>query len=175
MRLPPLLLDFKQTPRLWSWPRLLLLIAGIAWLLQTIHLTSLVDAQLSNTASSQEILHQHDKTRPSAPPNTQKLQLEISHANDILSRLSLPWSGLFQTLESINADDIALLSIHPEPDKHRLRLSGEAKNLASLLSYITALDKSHVLDHVYLTSHEIRTDSPQQPIRFSLVAHWAEQ
>jgi len=56
-----------------------------------------------------------------------------------------------------------------------VRIGGEAKNLTTLLAYITRLEQGRVLDHVYLTSHEVRTQDAEQPVRFSLAAHWAVQ
>lgn len=100
------------------------------------------------------------------------LQLEVRQANEILQQLALPWDGLFKAIESSNEKEVALLSVQPEVQRRVLKLSGEAKNFDALLGYIDRLQKNTALSGVYLTQHEIRSQDPEKPVRFSLIANW---
>ena len=135
-----------------------------------------LSGQIDLAAARQQVMARHSKIKPAAPPlDAEALQQQIRQANAILQQLALPWDALFQTLEATRDQDIALLSIQPDAAKQSVRIGGEAKNLTTLLAYITRLEQGRVLDHVYLTSHEVRTQDAEQPVRFSLAAHWAVQ
>jgi len=174
MGLPALALDFKRTPRPWAWLGVLLLVIGAAWLAQVVNSERTRCGQIDLAAARQQSMARHGKLRPAAPPpDAEALQQQIRQANTILQQLALPWDTLFQTLEATRDKDIALLSIQPDAAKQRVRIGGEAKNLETLLAYIARLEQGRVLDHVYLTSHEVRTQEAEQPVRFTLAAHWA--
>ncbi len=154
--------------------RLLLLIVGSAWLVQVLNKEIIYINQINLAKSRQASMMRHHKTHMpiSVPLDPQALQQQIGQANEILQELALPWDGLFQTLETTQDKDIALLLIEPNAVKQRVHISGEAKSLVALLVYIERLNKSNILNHVYLTSHEIRTDDTEQPVRFTLIANW---
>jgi Tfp pilus assembly protein PilN len=175
MRIPPLQLDFKQAPRSWSVLGVLLLVAGAAWLAYAANEARAVTAQIDLAEARMEGLAKRGKVPAMAPLDAQALQQEVRQANAILQQLTLPWNALFQVLETTSEKQIALLAIQPDATKHLLRLNGEAKNFDALLAYIARLEQSKVLDHVYLTSHEVRSQDAEKPVRFSLVANWVEQ
>ena len=176
MSLPALALDFKRTPRPWAWLGVVLLVIGAAWLIQVVNSTRVLNARIERAEAHQQSMARHSKIKPAAPPlDAEALQQRIKQANAILQQLALPWDALFQTLEATRDQDIALLSIQPDAAKQRVRIGGEAKSLTTLLAYITRLEQGRVLDHVYLTSHEVRTQDAEQPVRFSVAAHWAVQ
>lgn len=173
MGLPALALDFRHKPRHWTRTGLLLLVIGAAWLVQVVNTERTLSGQIELAEARRESMARHGKMKPAQPPpDAAALQQQIHQANEILQQLALPWNALFQTLESTREKDIALLSIQPDAAKHRVRISGEAKSLEILLAYIARLEQGRVLDHVYLTSHEVRTQDAQQPVRFTLVANW---
>ncbi|WP_413439161.1 PilN domain-containing protein [Sulfuriferula sp. GW1] len=176
MGLPALALDFKRTPRPWAWLGVVLLVIGAAWLVQVVNSERALSGQIDLATARQQVMARHSKIKVAAPPlDAEALQQQIRQANAILQQLALPWDALFQTLEATRDQDIALLSIQPDAAKQSVRIGGEAKNLTTLLAYITRLEQGRVLDHVYLTSHEVRTQDAEQPVRFSLAAHWAVQ
>lgn len=175
MRLPVLTLDFKQTSRRWSWGGVLLLAIGALWAGQVIQTEYRLNTQIAEFEMRLSSLARRANIKPEQPLDSPALQLAIKQANDILTQLALPWNTLFQTLESNSEKDIALLSIQPDATKHLVRISGEARDLAALLAYINQLEHSRALDHVYLTSHEVRADDAQKPIDFALTAHWVER
>lgn len=176
MSLPALALDFKRTPRPWAWLGVLLLVIGAAWLTQVVNSTRVLSARIELAEAHQQSMARHSKIKPAAPPlDAEALQQQIKQANGVLQQLDLPWNALFQTLEATRDKDIALLSIQPDAAKHRVRIGGEAKDLPQLLVYIARLEQSQVLNHIYLTSHEVRVQDAEQPVRFTLLANWVVQ
>jgi Tfp pilus assembly protein PilN len=175
MGLPVLALDFKRSPRRWTWIGLLLLVIGAAWIAQVVNTERRLSSQIALAESRQATLAQRSDRKPPPVADAATMQLEISQANTILQRLALPWNALFQTLESTRGKSIALLAIQPDAAKHTVRIDGEARSLDALLAYITQLERSKVLDRIYLTSHEVRTEDADKPVRFALTAHWMER
>jgi Tfp pilus assembly protein PilN len=100
------------------------------------------------------------------------LALEVKRANEVLRQLSIPWGGLFQTLESAGGKDVALLALEPDTEKRLVKISGEAKSIAAMLDYIKQLENRDVLGTVYLQSHHVQLQDPEKPVRFELLAIW---
>ena len=175
MTLPALQLDFKHSSRPWSWLGLLLLISGAMWVAYAMNEARVLSGQIDVAEARLDVLAKRGKIQPAQPIDAQVLQQEVRQANDILQQLTLPWNALFQVLESTSEKQIALLAVQPDAAKHLVRLSGEAKNFDALLAYIARLEQSRVLNHVYLSSHEVRTQDAEQPVRFALVANWTVQ
>ena len=168
-------LDFKQTPRHWSVLGVLLLVIGAAALAYVANAERGMAGQIELLEARMEVLAKRSKIKPAQPIDAQQLQLEIRQANEILQQLTLPWDALFKALEASSEQEIALLSIQPDVAKRLVRMGGEAKSFDALLAYITRLEHSKILNHVYLTSHEVRSQDPEKPVRFSLVANWVVQ
>ena len=175
MSLPALQLDFKQSPRQWPALGVLLLIVGAAWLAYAANEARVLTGQIDLAEARLEILAKRGKVPPASPVDAQALQQEVRQANAILQQLTLPWNALFEVLESTSEKQIALLAVQPDAGKRIVRLSGEAKNFDALLAYIARLEQSRILNHVYLTSHEVRTQDAEKPVRFTLVANWTVQ
>jgi hypothetical protein len=104
--------------------------------------------------------------------DTQKVALEVKRAREILLQLSMPWNELFASVESVDAPDVALLSIESDIDKQRVKISAEAKNLGAMLDYLRALEGRPTFADVFLQSHQIQQQDPQRPVRFVLTAMW---
>ena len=68
------------------------------------------------------------KTRPQA--DAEELR-RIERVNGAIDKLSVPWHELLQSLESVRATRIGLLSLIPNAQDHSLRLSGEAGTVAA--------------------------------------------
>ena len=96
-------------------------------------------------------------------------------AADIEKQLSVPWSRLLAELEAASQDvasTVSLLEVAPDPAKHLVRITAEARTLPDALAYLERLQKSPVLRYPMLDSHELRKDDPQRPIRVKLTAEW---
>ena len=139
---------------------------------------------MSYTSANKALLHVKRQTaelrQASAPLTEQKssmdptlLATEIKHANDIIRQLNLPWDALFTALESAtNKQQVALLSIQPDTRKQMIHINGEAKNLDAILEYLAQLRRQETLAQITLTNHEIKSQDPDKPVRFSLSAKW---
>ncbi len=175
MAIRALSLDFKQTPRRWSALGLALLALGALALATVANEERKLAGQIELAESRLQVLAKRGKIKPALPLDAQALQQEIRQANEILQQLALPWDALFQAVEANSEQEVALLSIQPDVGKRIVRIGGEVKNFDALLAYITRLEQSKILDHVYLTSHEVRTQDAEKPVRFALVANWTVQ
>ncbi len=172
-------LDYRKTNRFWHW-------VGIAMLMLTIG--GAVKLGSYYLALSNEMTHLEKliarierKLHPGyiAPPTNiaemQQLRIEVKNANEVLLQLSLPWDRLFQTVESANSDNIALLGIDPDSKRGQIKVSGEAKDFDALLGYIRTLQASNFFTGVYLQHHQVQELDPDKPIRFTLDASWTDK
>ncbi|MGY1488805.1 PilN domain-containing protein [Methylobacillus pratensis] len=101
---------------------------------------------------------------------------EIKEANGILDELGRPWPALLNRLEQVAQPEIALLAIRPDAAKGKLRLKGEAKDVASLLAYLQRLEAVPEMHDVVLDEHEMM-EKPEGEgmahfIRFGITARW---
>lgn len=98
-------------------------------------------------------------------------QEEISAVRHVMSELSLPWEPLFRTLETLNIPDIKLVAVEPNPRQHKLRLTAEASDTATMLLYVERLSRQPIFKDVLLLTHE-QTTNGLMPIRFVVEAAW---
>ena len=105
------------------------------------------------------------KPAPSASPE------EIAVARDTVARLSLPWDKLFAALEAAASDQVALLSIDPDPKSGTVTISGDSKDYLAALTYVLNLSREDALSGVQLARHEQRND-PTKTVAFSVLASW---
>jgi hypothetical protein len=106
--------------------------------------------------------------------DSKELQQEIRAANRIIQQLSVPWDALFRELEASTGKTVILLAVQPDLANRQVRISGEGKDLEAVYAYTQRLDETDLLDRVYLTEHAVKTQDPQKPVAFSLVAEWTE-
>ena len=98
---------------------------------------------------------------------------EIKKANAILSELDLPWEALLDAIEYASNHDVALLSLQPDVSSRKMRIGGEAKNVAAMLEFVGALEREPALKEAHLLRYEIKRDDPYRPVTFSVTATWA--
>ena len=170
MRAPALIqLDFVGPPHRARTPGILLITAGI-----------LVCAALGY--DFQDKLAERDglEARLSATTRTHRTASPLESrsaaaAATIEKQLWVPWSSLLAELESASQDvasTVSLLEVEPDPAKHVVRITAEARTLPDALAYLERLQKSTMLRYPMLDSHELRKDDPQHPIRVKLSAEW---
>lgn len=104
-------------------------------------------------------------TRPA-----EEVALEVKHANEVLRQLGLPWEKLFRAVEAAGSKDVVLLALEPDMEKHLVKISGEARNIPSMLGYVTQLGEQDMFDSVYLLNHQVQQQSQDRPVRFALLA-----
>lgn len=100
-------------------------------------------------------------------------EVSVAEMRRISAEMNLPWNALFNSLESMPRDDIALLSIAPDARKQQLRLTAEARNLEAMLAFHRNLESTLQLRDISLLSHETLAQVPERPVRFSLSATWS--
>ena len=110
----------------------------------------------------------------SRPPSPEALKL-AAEAVTVERELGIPWTRLLAELEAASRDSaatVSLLGIEPDPAKQRIRITAEVRALNDALAYLRRLQKSAVLRHPMLESHERRKDDPEHPLRIQLSAEW---
>jgi type IV pilus assembly protein PilN len=83
----------------------------------------------------------------------QALLASIKFANGIIEQKTFDWLMLFDRLESVVPEGIAIASIEPSPKDNGLRLAGMAKNFGNLRKFVENLEESKFFTEVYLVSH----------------------
>lgn len=125
------------------------------------------------TAQLRKIRQELSSHAPPAPKLSEKqLVAEWQKALEISHHLATPWQVLFSMLESHEDQNVALLSIDPDIAKKDLVISGEARNLESLLDYVRFLQSQRILRDVTLLSHQINQQDKDKPVRFRISAIW---
>jgi hypothetical protein len=98
-----------------------------------------------------------------------------AEAATVERELRVPWTRLLAELEAASRDSaatVAVLQIEPDPAKGLVRITAEVRALKDALAYLRRLQKSAVLRHPMLESHERRKDDPEHPLRITLSAEW---
>ncbi len=112
------------------------------------------------------------RTAPRSRDTGQEISKDLEKANAILQQINLPWESLFDSIEHITTEDIALLSLQPDVTNRTLRIRGEARNMAVLLDFVEAMEREVIFDKVHLVNYKIKQDSPYRPVDFLLTAVW---
>lgn len=167
--------DFMEAPRHLPWMRALLLLAGLlsAGFVAAYYQTEL-HPQLQ--AERQTLQAEMAKLGAAAPVSAVKpavLAQSWRSARQASVQLSLPWQRLFVELgQASGTGNVALISIEPDPVKSHVVLMVEGRDMASMLKFVSDLQKSPDFSEVVLQSHTINTKVPEKPVRFRLSATW---
>jgi hypothetical protein len=114
------------------------------------------------------------QSRPD-PANEAHTARANAAAADIATELGTPWTAMLLDLELAARDSqgrVAVLSVEPDHEKHRVRVSGESRDMTEVLAYLTRLQSGVTLQFPMLDSHEIVADDKEHPVRFTLTADW---
>jgi hypothetical protein len=96
-------------------------------------------------------------------------------AAGVATALGTPWTALLADLELAGRDSagqVAILAIEPDHEKHRVRISGESRDLTGALTYLNRLQTGSTLQYPMLDSHEVVAADHEHPVRFTLTADW---
>lgn len=99
---------------------------------------------------------------------------DFAQARQIINRLSIPWDSFFTGIESVSKQNVAILSFEPDVQTGLLRIEGEAKDYAAVLTLIARLRMTKPFSEVFLLRHEIKRDDPQHPVSFTVSMHWVK-
>lgn len=168
-------LDYQKN-KAFPWGGTILLALALGVLIMTGAYYLELNSQAANWEAKAERIEQSSRRQVpdgrSGSRVAENLVLEVKHANEVLRQLSLPWEGLFQAVELSGGKDVALLALEPDTENRRVKISGEAKNMATLLNYIKQLEQRDVFGTVYLQNHQVQQQDPDKPVRFALLAAW---
>jgi hypothetical protein len=99
---------------------------------------------------------------------------EFSAARAVVGRFSAPWPALFDAIEAVRMDEIALLAIEPDAASGQVLISGEGRSYVAVLTYVSRLEAQPGLTRVHLARHEVRETEPRRPVAFSVAARWRQ-
>lgn len=116
--------------------------------------------------------HHRARTASRSRDTGQEISKDLEKANVILQQINLPWESLFDSIEHVATEDIALLSLQPNVTNRTLRIRGEARNMAVLLDFVEAMEREVIFEKAHLVNYKIKQDSPYRPIDFLLTAVW---
>jgi hypothetical protein len=148
----------------------LLCLAGLAAAIATCVSLSRTVEERDRLEAAKELVPRREK-KPASPESAKASADAVS----ILRELAVPWSGLLAELEAAardSASNVSLLQVEPDPAKHQVRVTAEARTLTEALGFLRRMQKGTVLRYPMLESHERRKDDAEHPIRFRLVAEW---
>lgn len=170
--------DFaSQRPRLPAFGIALLALGGVAGVYGILSLSAAYSVRNTEQATYDALVSRVHSVRfvdQSGAKITPAEAQNFKNASLIASQLNTPWDSLLKVLESAPMEHVALLSVEPIASRRQLRLIGEAKDLPTMLDYLSYLQAEPALQRVILTSHQIQTQ-PGSPVRFQIQAHWGEQ
>jgi hypothetical protein len=165
----PIRLDFAVGAHTSRAAGLALLIAGVV---AVVMLGSAFNAKIAERNRLDAALEAMPKAHRKAVVTDPKVAAELA----VVEReLSVPWTPLLNELEVAShdlADTVSVLEISPDPAKHVVKITAEARSLPDALAYLERLQKSPLLRYPMLESHERKKDDPEHPVRVKLSAEW---
>jgi hypothetical protein len=165
-RLQKLDIDFRRRARTSDWAARVLMALTAAFAL---------DTGLAYRDARQVIdTNRAALARAPAAPAERASKEDVALARDTVERLTTPWDGLFGALEGAASDQVALLSLEPDPKAGKVVISGESKDYLAALTYVLNLSRSDALSGVQLVRHEVKPEDPQKPVSFAVSATWVE-
>ncbi|MBL8430652.1 MAG: hypothetical protein JNJ95_12325 [Dechloromonas sp.] len=166
-------LDFQ--PRRPGLLTVVLLIAGIvlcadAWFEDRKLLSQQEEVEASLAQAKRRADRVDAGRRDSRPENVFSAE-EAKTLRETISLIGIDWEKLYRSIDAATGEDIALLAIRPSAAGKSVQISGEARNMAAVLTFVDAL-RREPLDKPVLLSHQIKQSDPQQPILFEIAATW---
>lgn len=144
-----------------------LLLAGAA-----LHYGRLRAAEDDTRAELEALQARTASARPAPGSTPRGDPRQASELKAIDAQLAYPWVRFFETLETQRNPDVALLAVVPDRRTGLMRISAEAKDLATMLGFLAGLQRSPAFDGVVLSSHEVQDKRPGSPMRFELQGRW---
>lgn len=173
--MPALRLDYQQR-KPFPWVGTVLLVLALGFLMMSGAYYLELNSQITGMeAQAGQIERASRRDAPDVRTGAlaaENRALEVMHANQVLHQLNFPWEGLFQAVELSGGNDVALLALEPDTENLSVKISGEAKNMTTLLNYIKQLEQREVFGTVYLQNHQVQQQDPEKPVRFNLLAAW---
>lgn len=158
-------IDFKRRRARFPWAGpLLFAIAAVFAADVGFSYAKVREASRKNEATLAQLEPRRERTARKASPE------EIAAARETVQRLALPWDNLFRALEGAASEQVALLSIEPDPKAGTVLITGDGKDYLATLSYVLNLSQAQTLSRVQLVRHEARPGD--RAVGFSVSASW---
>ena len=154
-----------------------------AWALLAVGLAMLIEMSVSydRLQNEREAMNREIRTSGIRLDVTKKdtgdrpfIDKDFAQARRIIDRLSIPWDTFFAGIESVSNINVAILSIEPDMQSGQLRVEGEARDYAAVLTLVARLRTTKPFSEVFLLRHEIKRDDPLHPVSFSVSMHWVK-
>ena len=129
-----------------------------------------LDEQLD--AFERQLGKRPEHTSTLTPAQSREQTEKLAQMRSVSQQLQRPWERLFDMLEALPQDDVALLTLTPDARKGQVRISAEARDLEAMLTFHKRLEASGELSDVSLLNHEIMAKQPEHPVQFNLSATW---
>jgi hypothetical protein len=174
MKAPAVRLDFAAPRVRTTLPGVLLLVVGVGAVTATYLEYRAVEARKAGLELRLAASARHSTPDPASGARALRLNED---AGKIVGELGRPWTAVLSDLEVASRDSggaISVLSVEPDPDKRRVRIDGESKDLSAALVYLAKLQGSRTLSYPMLDSHEVKADDKDHPVRFAMTAQWRE-
>jgi len=149
-------------------------IAVLAALSYQSHLAREIAAREARLATLHGIANRSMPAISERGAETQEVRDQIKKANAVLQVMNVPWGELFAAIESAENSDVALLAVQPDTRSHSVTIGGEARGLPAVFAYMERLERTKRLHGVMMSSHEVKSKEPGQPVAFTLSAGWEE-
>ncbi|MCW5620289.1 MAG: hypothetical protein KIS79_04190 [Burkholderiales bacterium] len=177
-RIPAIALDFARPMAVTTrFAPVLLLIGALVAAAAFMHYRAVAGALQARNAQVSGLRELTQRTLPalsdgaSASP---EMREQIRKANEVLAQINVPWSGLFASIEAAQDEDVALLAVQPDVRTRSVAISGQARDMTSVLAYMTRLEHDARLREVILANHAVKVQEAGQPVEFTLAARWVE-
>ena len=106
----------------------------------------------------------------------QALLARIGSANAIIARKTYNWLQLFDNLEGVVPDGVAMTAIEPDQKGSGLRLAGVARSFTELRRFMEALEDARFLSDVYLNANaETKVGENQRGMTFTITCKVVRQ
>jgi hypothetical protein len=174
MNAPPVFLDFAGRRVRTTLVSVMLLVLGLAAAVAACLQYRAIQARRAGLELRLETLLRHSQHDPASDQRSAHLAEEAARA---ALELGTPWTSLLAELEIASRDtkgEVAVLSVEPDHEKHRVHITAESRDLPLALAYVQTLQASRSLRYPMLDSHEVRSDDAQRPVRFAMTAQWRE-
>ena len=129
-----------------------------------------LESEVSTLGGNRKAERQRGKAASTA--RGPELDDRVRKANRVIRLLSTPWADAFGAIDAANGNDVALLGLDSDPAAAQVRATAEARNTKAMIEYLERLRLDGRLSPVVLQSHQIMTEDPNRPIRFTFAASW---
>lgn len=168
-------LDYRAGIKPFPWAGVALLVFATAILgLSAKYYNRTVERTAYWEARSGQITEGSRKQTEASKHDMEAAALEIRNANEVLRKLTIPWDSLFRALEWSSGQNVALLAIEPDAEKHQVKISGEAKDISALWNYMGHLEAQPAFRRVILRRHQVERRELTHPVRFALIVEWGD-